>query len=281
MVVQGLRDLFPNVTYLPRAKYFPSSSLTLLNTVDGVWTHASNVGPVASFLGRPVGTPEDSHIAYAASARSIAELEQQIRQPDARKATEADAVFDWMFERYFVPVHKINEHGWFANYTKQRYQSFKMHGRSIDSFTPTHLQPLDFIDRAACQNGPPARKSFHYHTMINQKIHLFRLQEMNRLRKLHATGRDQTFVLLNNTAELESYRHLGCNHVFVAIQQGLGECGFRFLKSLNGSDDIQPRQPLPDWVVINGEGSFHHNSCRQRPDASCASTSNRGVQRSH
>lgn len=267
MICQGLRDLFPNVTYLPRAKYFPSSSITLLNKVQGVWTLASNVGPVASFLDCPVGAPFDSHIAYSAVANSVPELENMINDPNPAnnidsKRILSDLVYEWMFDRYLVPAHKIDEPGWIAAYVKQRFNAFKSHGTSIESFTQTGLESTDFIEPTAAEHGPPGKQSLHYQTLLNQKIHLFRYQEMHRLQKSHANGKEKTFALLNHTAKLETFRHLGCNHVFIAIQKGLEASGFRMLYWLNGSEDIKPNQPAPDWVVINGEGSFHHNSCR-------------------
>jgi len=94
-----------------------SASFQLLNSVDGVWTVASNVGPVAAFLGRPVGAPPDSHIAYSADNHTIGELLDKAR---IQKAPTAKRVFDWMFERYIIPSSKIDEPNWLADYILAR-----------------------------------------------------------------------------------------------------------------------------------------------------------------
>jgi hypothetical protein len=38
--------------------------------------------------------------------------------------------------------------------------------------------------------------------------------------------------------------------------------GFRLLGTANNQSELEINAETPDWVVINGEGSFHHNSTR-------------------
>ena len=259
-ICQGLKSLFPNVVYLPRAKFFPSASFGLLQLIDAVWTTASNIGPVADFLGKPVGTPPNSHVAYAATAHSIPQLVESINQ----NPSESDlvrSVYGWMFQRYLLPHDKAKNPTWFHNYLQKRIQSFHQDSSSPQSFVPTDLSADDFINKTE-GNGATSRLSLHYQTLINQKVHAFRQQELNRLKQSRAAGDKHTFVLLNDTPRLETYRHIGCNHVYTSIQDAMSKRGFRFLYSLNGSDEYDESRIVPDIVLINGEGSFHHDSCR-------------------
>ncbi len=256
MICDGLQDVFPNVTYLPRAKYFSSASLSLLADVEGVWTQASNVGPVASFLGRAVGSPAESHIAYAAHANSPAELVKALDLPHP-----SNPVFNWMFRRYLVPVEKAQETGWFSRYLKQRYACYLRDGTDITSFCPTNLSAKDFIDNPQSRNVPCGYRSLHYAALLNKEFALFRREQGWRLRNAEATEAKGSFVLVNDTAALETFRHLGCNHVISALHLNMQRIGFRHVDSVNNKKDVR-RDISPDWVIVNGEGSFHHNSPR-------------------
>jgi hypothetical protein len=256
LAINGLAELFPNVVYLPRAKYFSSSSLCLLPQVDAVWTIASNVGPVASFFGIHVGTPPDSHLSFVASAHTVAQLETKMCTPAA-----PPAVFDWMFRHYIIPWETAARQGWMVDYLARRLDAFSAHGTSLAGFCATQLEANDFLADLK-ENSPIAAQSHCYQALLHQKICLYRDQQIRRLGKLRARGSEATFVLLNNTAELESHRHIGCNHTFAAIQHHMEQREFRYLYSINSASDVRSSGPAPDWVLINGEGSFHHNSPR-------------------
>ena len=255
IVLAGLHDMFPNLEYLPRAKFFSSASFELLNQVDWVWTVASNVGPVASFLGKTVGSPVDSHISYAANEHSVGDTVRS-----AHGSNEIRPAFQWMFNNYIIPSQKIEEPNWIADYLIRRHQAFLSHSTSIDSFVPTGCGLNDFID----VKSDTSTKSVHYKSLINEKIAFYGTRTRWRIENLRARSGQRTFVLLNDTAELESYRHIGCNHVSTAIYSNMHRLGFRMTHRVNKPDDVQVDGIAPEWAVINGEGSFHHDSPRAR-----------------
>ena len=254
--IWALRSVFPNVTYLPRAKMFSSASLNLLDQMDAVWTTASNVGPVARLLGKQVGTPSDTHITYASTADSVEQLQEQLGQ-----SVSSLPIFDWMFENYVIPWHVAEQPEWFANYLQQRIAAFKTFGNSQEAFVATELEVSDFV-YSGDDKRSTARHAPVHRTMLDQKIKAFRQQQRFRLRAISADAESPSYALLNDTARLETYRHLGCNHVMHTIRQQMRRIGFEQAFAANGRDEVPVDSGVPDWVVINGEGSFHHNSVR-------------------
>jgi len=278
--LRGLRDCFPQLTYIPRAKFFHSASLCLLPQLDAVWTLASNVGPVASFLGVPMGTGIDSHLHYSADADSPAELlakpAREFNRSMARlghhhgKITREDVgetgwsgklVFDWMFQHYLIPWHVARRPHWFVNYLNRRLEACRQSPDTLAGYPATELEVTDFFE-ANHENSPKATRNFIITSNLQGQVNSFRARQTWEAKQFLAQGGQKTFLLLNDTAALETYRHLGCIHVNRVIQTKMQERGFRLLQAINSRAELGPEIPVPDWVVINGEGSFHHNSPR-------------------
>lgn len=289
--LQGLSHSFPQVTYLPRAKFFSSASLCLLPQVDAVWTLASNVGPVASFLGIPVGTATDSHLRYAADADSIEDLlarpagewnrsmaaprffdrppNSLAGSPWAATGWMGKQVFDWMFRHYLIPWHIAGRPNWFAHYLRRRIEAVKGERDGLAGYPPTELKAADFLDAGHSRNAaggggnlPKASRNFVVSSYLQGQVSNFRSRQSWEARQQNANGSLKTFLLLNDTARLETYRHLGCNLVHRVIQSQMQERGFRLLQAVNQATELDRSLAVPDWVLINGEGSFHHNSPR-------------------
>jgi hypothetical protein len=259
-VLLGLSNLFPHVTYLPRARYLGSPSLQLLGQVEGVWTIASNVGPAAGLLGIHVGSPPESHIAYSSTASTIRELEKLLDSP-----TEPRAVFDWMLGHYVIPWDLAARPGWLYDYLIERVESFKQYGETLESFCPINPCPGDFVQDGAW-TGKSNVRSPQRSAFLESKVELFGDRERRRLHfcdpGAFSETRARSFVVMNQTAELESYRHLGCNHVFAEIRSNMQRRGFSYQGAINDIDDLSGLGRLPYSVLVNGEGSFHHNSSR-------------------
>jgi hypothetical protein len=289
--LQGLSHSFPQVTYLPRAKFFSSASLCLLPQVDAVWTLASNVGPVASFLGVPTGTAADSHLRYGADAHSVAELlcrpvgewNRSIASSQFSGCPEVPIVesvagasgwvgkkvFDWMFQHYLIPWQVAARPNWFASYLRKRLEAVKEAPDSLAGYPCTQLEAADFLDAgsrrtadSSLENLPKASRNFAVSGQLQGQVSNFRARQSWEARQQNASGDLQTFLLLNDTARLETYRHLGCNLVQRTLQSQMQQRGFRLLQAVNESAELDRELPPPAWVLINGEGSFHHNSPR-------------------
>ncbi len=257
-VLRGLHEMLPNLEYLPRAKSFSSGSFQLLPQVDWIWTIASNIGPVAKFLGKRVGSPGDSHIAFATDASDLDTL--LATHPQTAEA-DIDPVFHWMFNHYVMPSHKIEEPEWLTQYLMARFRAVKEQGfNEIAAFVPTECDVDDFIER----RPSTTTVSVAGLQAMETKIELFRFRTRQRLQNLYSKTGQQSYVLVNDTAELESYRHIGCNHVMATIYETLQQMGFRMLYRANAPTDMQPDRPAPDWVIINGEGTFHHDAARAK-----------------
>lgn len=83
----------------------------------------------------------------------------------------------------------------------------------------------------------------------------------------HEFNQDECMaVILNNTAALHMHRHFGPNHVISTICSGLKENGVQPVGWANGWQGLarllSRLQRVPDIVVLNGEGTLHHDNER-------------------
>lgn len=263
--LQGLDRLFPNLSYIPRAKYFSSASFCLLPQVDAVWTLASNVGPVASFWGVPFGTPSESHLNYCSDVDSVDGLINSLPDFDRSISNETrqqrQRTFDWIFQNYLIPWHIASHPHWFANYLQSRWEAFKEDPQSLDSFVPTNLKANDFLD-SATENAPAGMRNHAVRRSLQDQVLIYRNRKIWEAKQILAKGSGMTCLLLNDTAKLENHQHIGCNYVNQTIQQHLQQQDYSVIQAVNLRSEIRPDLPVPDLVLINGEGSFHHNSPR-------------------
>jgi hypothetical protein len=184
----------------------------------------------------------------------------------------------WYFECYAIPFPCIEQDNWFANYLLRRSEA-------AATDVPEALKFPLLSDRSSLKQAwlPRADSdaSLLKRTIKNRRLRklaarqfeqqysLAKLKVANDTPRNKLKAGERSYILGNDTANLVEGTHFGCNVVTRYIHEQMQERGFSCAGMLDTAEDgeaLAQRIPLDrvDVVVINGEGSVHHDSGRIR-----------------
>lgn len=261
-----IAEKFPNLILDARFRKYAHSSQFLVPMVDGVWSVSSPVGVQAALFGKHLGSPRAARNAPLADALSPAEFFAMLgTAPPDRTAELA-----WYLFHYAVPDTLFHDGEWLFDYLT----SLKARGQA-------GRQPLGAADRIASawldgltDRGPVEWRSAnatHSRQLCEKDLQLARTEGgaaagSQHLRKCSRTGR-ASFILLNDTRQINNFLHLGCNAVTHFIIEQAAEMGLAWhgsastlaeCQKLVGDDGFEN----VSLIIFNGEGSMHHDSPR-------------------
>lgn len=288
--LQYLRDRFPNLIFHRRFRQYASPSQYLVHHVDGVWTQSSNLGYQALLWGKRLGTTSQTHLRNVAHDLSLRSFARNVLSGE--KPGDHEEYLAWYLQHYAVPQPLLRDPALLRDYLQRRVAAARTEAQpSPASFVP--VAPAGAMKDAwmgAFAREPGGAERWHVPSsralarFAQSEAALARAQALTlAIRSQPAKPRAPRYILLNDTRSIDGMLHLGCNIVTEHIHQRMRSLGLTLHGSANTGDECRAlmEDPLfPDVcvVVLNGEGSVHHDSQRMVELFDfCGAMRNRGV----
>ncbi len=268
-----LRRAFPNLLFHETFRKFASPSQYLLEHVDGAFAIASNLGYQALLAGGRLGCGGTSYLRNVAHDRDAASFFANLAA--GAPAEDRLAFLAWYLERYLVPEALFDDGAWLSRYFAARQAAARERRPVADAFPPV---ADDATLRRLWLGGDASPPPDRYRTPTNRRVHALAVAELEaaaaapvpdvaRFAPPGPRRARDAFLLLNDTRRIDDGLHLGCNAVTGFLEAFLAHAGFACAGRANTGEECRPLLESPDLgrvglVVLNGEGSLHHDSPR-------------------
>lgn len=276
--LQYLRDRFPNLIFHDRFRQYASPSQYLVHHVDGVWTQSSNLGYQALLWGKRLGTTAQTHLRNIAHELTIPAFGRNLLS--AEPCANHDDYLAWYLQHYAVPQTFLSDALWLRDYLHRRLVAAREEAQaspaSFVATAPAGLLRDAWLRELEADSAPPPQR---WRTPTGSMLAEFGKTELKLARSQgqalalrHDSARTPTdgrprYILLNDTRAIDGALHLGCNVVTEHIHGQMAALGLAFHGCANNAHECQALladSRLADvrLVVLNGEGSVHHDSAR-------------------
>ncbi len=263
-----LKQSFPNLIFSSVFRKYTSPSPYLALMVDGVWTIVSNLGYQALLSGKRLGTTTASYLKNVAHDHSINDFFANLSQ----KPEQHNGFLAWYLSKYLVPESILDDGQQLYDYLVRRMAA----AGSKDQLVPvasTELLRKVWMPQAS------AAKAEQFALPISYQIHRRIMADAVLAREEHLGGTScvtpddeishGTYILLNATDKIENGVHLGCNIVNLFIKNQMAALRLTAFGVANTAKECTALLTLPGiekvrLVILNGEGSMHHDSGRCR-----------------
>lgn len=274
--IEWLSKTFPNIIFKEEFRKTLSPSQYLAADVDGLVTICSNLGYQALLLEKRLGCGSKSFLKNVAHNQDIQQFFDNLKQ----EAPPADRLnfLAWYIERYAVPDSLFNDGQWFSDYIKRRVKAIESAINPEDGFIP--IAPPDVLRKIWINpeiNEIPGKWESERAYLLRQaasadcdKALLEAAVAAQRpLLAECSPSLSGKYILLNETRKIESGLHLGCNAVTSFIEERMALAGLSCLGAANFAEECNALLAAPGiehvkLIVLNGEGSVHHDSGRIR-----------------
>ncbi|MDN5536196.1 MULTISPECIES: polysaccharide pyruvyl transferase family protein [Comamonas] len=274
--LEWLSKTFPNLIFKEEFRKILSPSQYLANHVDGLLTICSNLGYQALLLEKRLGCVYESFLKNVAHDQDIKKFFDNLKKKDP----PADRLnfLAWYIERYAVPESLFNDGKWFSNYIERRIKAIESATKPEDGFVP--IASPDVLRKlwlnSASKETQGKWESEHAHLirrMASADCENAILDGAIAAQRPYPPARSPSlggkYILLNETRRIEGGLHLGCNAVTRFIEERMAFAGLSCLGFANFSEECDAllRSPGIEYVklvVLNGEGSLHHDNGRIR-----------------
>lgn len=274
--LEWLSKTFPNLIFKEEFRKILSPSQYLAAHVDGLITICSNLGYQALLLEKRLGCGYESFIKNVAHDQDIQQFFDNLKQ----EAPPADRLnfLAWYIERYAVPDSLFNDGQWFSDYIERRVKAIESAIKPEDGFVP--IAPPDVLRKFWL--NPVAKETLgkweseHAHLIrkaASADCDKARLDASIAAQRPFPQARSPSlsgkYILLNETRKIEGGLHLGCNAVTRFIEGRMALLGLSCLGAANFAEECYALLASPGiehvkLVVLNGEGSVHHDNGRIR-----------------
>jgi hypothetical protein len=272
-----MRRNFPNFIFSPSFRKFCFSSQYLAMHVDGIWSVSSSIGYQALLLNKRFGTTPTSCLNTLAHDTDLNSFFSRItdrQQPDDRLPFLA-----WYIENYTVPEVLYSQGPWLYDYLTRRVHAIRTAATPWEGFVPiVHADVLRDLWISPSEDSLPVQWDGNEQNVLKREIAVKNV-ELAQYQGLSATTVDYepsrmgdgrgSYLLLNETSSIENSIHLGCNAVALYVKEQMAALGFDFLGAANNLDECRTLAEHRDFwkvrlIVLNGEGSAHHDNDRIR-----------------
>jgi hypothetical protein len=278
-----LIDNFPNLILDPRFRKYTNTSQFIVPMVDGVWSVSSTIGVQAALFGKQMGSPLGSQNAPIASAHTPADFFAKLNTPASVDRTPELA---WYLCHYSVPDKLLNDGEWLFNYLvslKADEHAGTQPLSSADTLTAAWLDSL--TDQRP--NEWRSTNNTHFRQICEKDLQLARSEAHAAANAQYLQRRSRSkqssFILLNDTRQIDKYTHLGCNavtHFIIEEASKLGLTWHGSASTLAECEQLEAEEGFENvsLVILNGEGTMHHDSPRGRELMEfCSAMKNRDV----
>ncbi len=277
-----LTGSFPNLILDPRFRKYTNTSQFLVPMIDGAWSVSSTVGVQAALLGKHLGSPAGSQNAPLADAETPADFFAYLDTAPADRTAE----LAWYLCHYAVPDKLLNDGHWLFNYLtslKANEHAGTKPLSSADTLADAWLDSL--ADQGAIEWH--STNVTHARQLCEKDVQLARTEScaaanVQHLQRCNRT-RQPSFILLNDTRQIDRYTHLGCNAVTHFIIEQAAKLGLAWHGSASNLAECKQLEASEGFenvslVIFNGEGTMHHDSPRGRELMEfCRSMKKRGI----
>lgn len=274
--IAWLSKTFPNFIFQEEFRKYTSPSQYLVAHVDGVLSIASNLGYQALLFGKRLGTGPNSYLKNVAHDLDLTHFFNNLNH--AVPAADRLHFLAWYIERYAVPESLFVDGHWFSDYLGRRVKAIESATTAQDGFVPiapNHVLRDLWIKQAS--HKPADRWETGAARLIRQSAteDIGRARTEGKMAALrpHPNAISECtngkYILLNETRLMADHLHLGGNAVARYIEKSMALAGLDCLGSASSAEECNALLSSPHidqlkLIVLNGEGSAHHDSSRIR-----------------